>query len=105
MIAFINCCFVAGVPSSTFACWMRSFPFCLLHVPSVSGWMLFPHQLVEEAGAVSGSGSGLVPSLFLGELLCSLIPTDSATETNEQRTQSPEKNKYLTALFVNTLYL
>lgn len=79
MTAFISCCFVAGVPCSTFACWMRSFPFCLLHVPSVSDWMLFPHQLVEEAGAVSGSGSGLIPSLFLGELLCSLIQNDSAT--------------------------
>lgn len=53
MIAFVNRCFVTGVPSSTFACRMRSFQFCLLHVPSVSGWMLFPRQLVEEAGAVS----------------------------------------------------
>lgn len=77
---------------------MISFLCCLLRVPSVSGWMLFPCQLVEEAGAVSGSGSGQIPSLFLGELLCSLIPDDSVTETNEQRTQSPEKNKYLTAL-------
>lgn len=84
---------------------MRSFPFCLLHVPSVSVWMVFPCQLVEEAGAVSGSGSGLVPSLFLGEILCSLIVNDFAVETDEQRTWSPEKNKYLTSLFVNTLYL
>lgn len=53
---------------------------------------------MEEAGAVSGSGSGQIPSLFLGELLCSLIPNDSAAEINEQRIQSPEKNKYLTAL-------
>lgn len=65
----INRCFVTGIPSSTFASRMRSFPFCLLHVPSVSGWMLFSRQLVEEDGAVSGSGSGLVPGLFLGDLL------------------------------------
>lgn len=70
---FIKRCFVTGILFSTFASWMRSFPFCLLHVPSVSGWMLFTPQLVEEAGAVSGSDSGLVPGLFLGELLCFLI--------------------------------
>lgn len=97
MIAFINCCCITGVPSSTSASRVSSFWFCLLRVPCVR-LDAFPCQLVEEAGAVSGSGSGQIPSLFLGELLYSLIPNDSATETNEQRTRSPEKNKYLTAL-------